>query len=382
MRIDAFVDELELCARCHEQCLFSSPVVRATGRHTLAPSRKALLALLFQRGALAGGDLTELAEMFESGIGSGVEHANCLYEGQTAWPDETFFARAVRADLVDAGVLTPTVARAAERIDAAGDPFGLGPHPEALLVAGDTLFFCDAATRAVAPRVSAAFVRLVRRYERDARPVPATLAGDLAGDLPGGLPSSAGFEALELGLESRARRLADAVASAARRAGAGRIVSESPEALVALRSFGHTDLALAHASEWLDERLPSAGPGRLGADAHPDAVVTVLHDSSRLGRYLGVYEAPRRVLDRLPGLERRELARNRALATPSGPTFGFPDAEATTAMARLLIEEAREAGAGRIVTTSPYALRNLAHVASAGGLEVRDLVGLVAEMAA
>jgi len=382
MRLDALVDELELCARCHEQCLFSSSVVRATGRHTLAPSRKALLALLFRRGALAGAELAELAEVFERGIGSGVEHANCLYEGRSSWPDETLIARAVRADLADASVLTPTVARAAERIDATGDPFGLGPDPEALLVAGDTLFFSDAATRALAPLVSAAFLRLVRRYERDVRPVPSAAVGDPGRDLPAGLPSSAGFEALELGLEDRARRLASAVASVARRAGARRIVSESPEALVALQRFGQAHLALGHASEWLDERLPGAGPGRRGAGEPGNPIVTVLHDSSRLGRYMGVYDPPRRVLDRLPGLERRELARSRRHATPSGPTFGFPDAEAATAMARLLIEEVREVGARRIVTTSPYALRNLAQVAAADGLEVRDLVGLVEELVA
>lgn len=379
MRLDAFVDELELCARCHEQCLFSSSVVLATGRHTLAPSRKALLALLFQRGALAGAQLDELAKVFELGIGSGVEHANCLYEGGSLWPDETLIARAVRADLVDRGVLTPTVAEAADRIDASGDPFGLGPDSQALLIAGDTLFFTDAATRALAPPVSAAFLRLVRRYEPGVRPVPAAVVTSLGSDLPGGLPSSAGFEALELGLETRARRLAGAVASAARRVGARRIVSESPEALVALRTLGQGDLALRHASEWLDERLPQ-DPGHRGAAGSDSPVVTVLHDSSRLGRYLGVYDPPRRVLDRLPGLERRELARSRRRATPSGPAFGFPDEEAAAAMARLLIEEVRNVGAHRIVTTSPYDLRNLVKVAETSGLEVRDLVDLVEEL--
>jgi hypothetical protein len=39
-------------------------------------------------------------------------------------------------------------------------------------------------------------------------------------------------------------------------------------------------------------------------------------------------------------------------------------------------------GPRRIVTTSPCALRNLAQVAAADGLEVRDLVGLVEDLAA
>ena len=52
VRLAAFAEELDLCARCHEQCLFSAAVVLATGRHTLAPSRKALFADLLRRGAL------------------------------------------------------------------------------------------------------------------------------------------------------------------------------------------------------------------------------------------------------------------------------------------------------------------------------------------
>lgn len=367
MRLAAFADELDLCARCHEQCLSSSTVVLATGRHTLAPSRKALLADLLRRGDLA--PTGELAEVFELGIGSGVEHEHCLYADRPAWPDETRFSRAARADLVDLGFPSTAAAEAAKRIDATGDPFGLGADPGALIIAGTTLFFTDAATRALAADVGVALRQLVLELEPLASPLPSTVD-------PAELPSSAGFEALELGLEAHARRLAGALIDRARELGATRIVSESPEALVALRELGAGDISLVHASEWLVGALPAASPGAVPGDA---VRIAVLHDSARLGRYLGVFDAPRRVLDGIARVERRELRRSRARATPSGPTFGFPDAEAARAMAGRLLDEAVAAGAELIVTTSPYDRRNLAAVASRAGIDVRDLLEIVVE---
>lgn len=366
MRLAAFADELDLCARCHEQCLFSSTVVLATGRHTLAPSRKALLADLLRRGDLA--PTGELAEVFELGIGSGVEHEHCLYAGRPAWPDETRFSRAARADLVDLGFPSIAAVEAAARIDATGDPFGLGADPGALIVTGTTLFFTDAATRALAADVGAALRRLVLELEPLAGPLPSTIE-------PVELPSSAGFEALELGLEAHARRLAGALIDLARRLGIARIVSESPEALVALRELGAGGLSLVHASEWLAAALSAASP----AAAPPEvARIAVLHDSARLGRYLGVLDAPRQVLDSIAGVERRELRHSRAGATPSGPTFGFPDADAARAMADRLLDEAVAAGAELIVTSSPYDRRNLTVVAGRAGIDVRDLLEIVA----
>ena len=384
MRLAAFAEELDVCARCHEQCLFSASVVLATGRHTLAPSRKALFADLLRRGALEPS--AELADVFELGIGSGVEHANCLYAGRPAWPDETRFARAARADLVDLGFPSRAAVEADERIAATGDPFGLGPDRDAFVVAGSTLFFTDAATRALAADVGVAFRRLVRDLEPRASALPATMPA-------AALPSSAGFEALESGLDTHAHRLAQSLSDLAGTLGITRIVSESPEALVALRELGSGDLSLVHASEWLAAMLrsgqpagasgqPAGAPGRPAPvpGRTPGTVTRVaLHDSARLGRYLGVYDAPRRVLDGMSGLQRHELRRSRETATPSGPTFGFPDAEAAQAMAERVLDEVVSVGAELIVTTSPYDRRNLTAAAGRASIEVRDLLELVVE---
>ena len=217
MRLAAFAEELDLCARCHEQCLFSAAVVLATGRHTLAPSRTALFCDLLRRGSLEPSQ--ELADVLELGIGSGVEHEHCLYAGRPVWPDETRFSRAARADLVDAGFPSRSASEADRLIAATGDPFGLGADRDVFIIAGTTLFFTDAATRALAAEVGVAFRRLVQELEPLASPLPATVP-------TAALPSSAGFEALESGLESHARRLALSFVDLAGALGITRIVSE------------------------------------------------------------------------------------------------------------------------------------------------------------
>ena len=106
---------------------------------------------------------------------------------------------------------------AEERIAATGDPFGLGADRDAFIVAGTTLFFTDAATRALAADVGVAFRRLVQELEPLAGPLPATMPPRRCRPAPGSRPSS-------LGLENHARRLARSLIDLAGPLGITRIV--------------------------------------------------------------------------------------------------------------------------------------------------------------
>ena len=86
-----------------------------------------------------------------------------------------------------------------------------------------------------------------------------------------------------------------------------------------------------------------------------------------------MYDPPRELIRRT-GAQLRELRYHREQALPSGPTFGYPYPEAVEAIARRRLVEVLETGAEAVITTSPYARRNLRLVAPGAELRVLDLV--------
>ncbi|MEW6441461.1 MAG: (Fe-S)-binding protein [bacterium] len=108
------------------------------------------------------------------------------------------------------------------------------------------------------------------------------------------------------------------------------------------------------------------------------------HDPCHLGRYCGVYDAPRNILRSIPGLEFREMERIRdwawCCAAGGGVRTAFPEEMANWA-AGLRLEEARETGADTLVTACPFCEQNLGEAAKGGtsGLQVVDILKVLAE---
>ena len=95
----------------------------------------------------------------------------------------------------------------------------------------------------------------------------------------------------------------------------------------------------------------------------------------------GVYEAPRRVLQALPGVELVEMERIREYSFCCGSGGGAKSAfpEFALATARERVEEASATGAEMLVTACPWCESNLADGAADAGskLEVKSLIELV-----
>ena len=107
-----------------------------------------------------------------------------------------------------------------------------------------------------------------------------------------------------------------------------------------------------------------------------DSAVAV-HDSCRLGRGLGVYDAPRAVMERILGRAPRELPTSREHATCSGAGGLLPLTRPATskAMAAELAKEAREVDeAVALVTTCPSSRSRLREA----GLRADDLADWIA----
>ena len=138
-----------------------------------------------------------------------------------------------------------------------------------------------------------------------------------------------------------------------------------------------------HIVEFVDELIRQ---GRLEPTREVPRKVTY-HDPCHLGRYCGVYDAPRNILSNIPGLEFQEMERIRewawCCAAGGGVRTAFPEEMAKWA-AGLRLEEAADTGADTLVTACPFCEQNLGESAKAGdyGIEVVDILKIVAEAVA
>lgn len=102
------------------------------------------------------------------------------------------------------------------------------------------------------------------------------------------------------------------------------------------------------------------------------------HDPCHMGRHLGVYEAPRKILDSIPGVNLLEMERNREYAwccgAGSGVKAAFPDFALWSARERL--EEAEATGAQTLISCCPFCKHNFVDAIKKGGLTIRmmDLI--------
>jgi Fe-S oxidoreductase len=110
-----------------------------------------------------------------------------------------------------------------------------------------------------------------------------------------------------------------------------------------------------------------------------------MHDPCYLGRHSGLYEAPRSLVQALPGAELKELERNAKNSVCCGGGGGrvWMETKAGERFAELRIQEALDAGASTLVTSCPYCVTMLEDSCNVLGkadvLKVVDLVELVAE---
>jgi len=132
-----------------------------------------------------------------------------------------------------------------------------------------------------------------------------------------------------------------------------------------------------HAIEYLDILIRE---GKL-QPVNPVTVQVTYHDPCHLGRHNGIYDAPRRVLQAVPGVELLEMERirqnSRCCGMGGGLKMGFPEIQALASAER--IKEAERTGAAAIVTPCPTCFLGLQTGAAKAesDISVRHLMELV-----
>jgi len=130
------------------------------------------------------------------------------------------------------------------------------------------------------------------------------------------------------------------------------------------------DLEILHATEYL-ARLIEEGKIQLG----PVERVVTYHDPCDLGRKSGVYDAPRAILNSIPGLEFREMATHgeNAMCCGGGGDVEISDREVTGHVGVLRMEQAQETGAAAVVSACQQCKRTLLTGARQAKIRMRAL---------
>ena len=106
------------------------------------------------------------------------------------------------------------------------------------------------------------------------------------------------------------------------------------------------------------------------------------HDPCYLGRHASIYEAPRRILEAIPGVTLIEMQNNRERSFCCGGGSGGPwkDSVGKESLGEIRIKEALGTGAGVIATACPYCIRMLNESIAKLGVGNKIIVRDVAEL--
>ena len=204
----------------------------------------------------------------------------------------------------------------------------------------------------------------------------------------GGQEVCCGYPLYISGQEDEARAMAEANVRAVRETGARTLLTTCPSCYRAWREFypellgEDLDVEVVHASQWLaNADLPSRPIAPLRVDSTPGdkRLRVTYHDPCDLGRGSGIYDEPRAFLAGIDGVELAEMAYARADAfcCGGGGNMESLNREASQAVVRLRLDQARSTGADLIVTACPQCKRTLGSGTSAGKrIPIVDIVEL------
>lgn len=158
-----------------------------------------------------------------------------------------------------------------------------------------------------------------------------------------------GHDLLWTGDVENFRRLAEKNIAAIKKSGAEEVIVSSPEDFYTLsvsypEHFGDLDIEIHHISEFIAERLSELEFKDWRRKA-------VYHDPCRLGRGMGVYDAPREILRAIPGLELAEMNNSRENALCCGTSCWTNCNKYSKLMQINRLREAAAAGAETLVTS-------------------------------
>jgi heterodisulfide reductase subunit D len=184
-----------------------------------------------------------------------------------------------------------------------------------------------------------------------------------------------GYPLYVAGMRERLTELARHNVRQVRSIGAQRVIFTCPSCYYA---WSHlypevadiSGIQLQHATEFMAEML-SGDAVALG----PVEEVVTYHDPCDLGRKSGVYDAPREVLARIPGLELREMvaSRENALCCGGGGDVEISDPSVSPTVAGRRLTQAQATGASYVASACQQCVRTLQDGARRNKIRMRAI---------
>jgi Fe-S oxidoreductase len=229
----------------------------------------------------------------------------------------------------------------------------------------ETIYFvgCVAAFYPMVYSVPQSFVSVMQRAGID----HTTMGGD---------EYCCGFPLIIAGMGRSARDMMVHNIEIARALGAKRLVAACPSCY---HTWKHVypeqtgeplGFEVLHETEFLADLLEAGA-----LEPKPLEKMVTYHDPCDLGRNSGIYEAPRAILQAIPGLQLVEMADNRhsALCCGGGGDVEMADADVARAVARRRMLQAQETGAELIATACQQCKRTLLGAARTNKIRIRTL---------
>ena len=294
----------------------------------------------------------------------------------------------MRRGMVDDGKVPQSLQKPLKALESRGNPFGKMEKKKADWVKAkdfqatcnvqilngehdaSTLYFVDSIT-SYDDRIQAIGRATARILDR---------SGENFGIL-GAVEKDSGHDVRRFGEETLFMALRDHNTEAIKASGVQRIVTSDPHAYNALKHDYKDMPPVEHISELMARKV-QAGDIKLNALENTNDVYAY-HDPCYLGRHNGVYDAPRDVLDAIPGLKRVEMqrSRDRSFCCGGGGLALFYEPKEDQRMGVKRVQMAAEAGANVIVTACPFCMVNMEDAIKVAGMEGKmtaiDLTELV-----
>ncbi|MDO8874078.1 MAG: heterodisulfide reductase-related iron-sulfur binding cluster [Methanoregula sp.] len=261
----------------------------------------------------------------------------------------------MRNRLVGRGILPEAHREITERVRETGNAYGVTTkktYPSRR--SGDTLYFIGCTSRYREPEIMDSMIAVLEAIGEEF-----SILDD---------ETCCGSVLFRTGQRDAARELVERNIRAIEESGAKRLVFTCPGCMMTFKkNYPDLGVELLHSTEFIAQHLNDLKVRHLGMNV-------TYHDPCHLGRHLGIYDAPREILNRIANLHEMKRTREQAWCCGSGGGVksAFGDFALWTAGER--VKEAKLT-ADVLTSACPFCKRNLAEASD--GMEVYDIVELV-----